>query len=404
MESIQFKTINYKAGAYVYVEEQGESGAFYIVRSGKLIEENPINELTGEDDVVLGPGDFFGVLECMSHRAHISSLQVLEDALLIIVRHEQFEMLIKQMSPIALKIIRHFSNRLRKYNDAMGRLAFNDPPSKNKDTGLFSVARYYKGSGQKLLAGYAYSQYLKLPGELVKEAQEAQEAIAVLGYNPASVLAKRTGIQEVYGAGVPIFVEHEEGSTLYIVLEGHIKITKVVDGNEILLGIMKSKDIFGEMAILENSPRSATAVAMDEATVLAINKSNFEEYIKKHPEIARRIIELLSDRIWLINRRLSNQLITDTATKIYGALLTLLQKNRIPLQKGLAYTFEMGVEDLAGFIGLEPNEGVKSIRHLISSDPTLEIKEGKIASRDSYAIRSAMALSGRSHMPKQRKK
>ncbi|MGL5721892.1 MAG: Crp/Fnr family transcriptional regulator [Brevinema sp.] len=404
MADIQFKTVTYNAGTYVYVEDQGESGEFYIVRSGKLIEENPISGLTGEENSVLQPGDFFSVLECMSHRAHLSSLRVLEDAMLIVVRHDQFELLIAQMAPIAMKIIRHFSSSLRRYNDAITHLTFKNQNVGGMDPNfaeLLDAAQYYQETGQKLLAGYTYTKYLELAPNGDKS--KVNQALAVINYDQKMVQPRRTGVQEIYPPGAPIFIEREKGNSLYIVLEGQVKITKFLDGKDILLGIMRTKDIFGEMAILDNSPRSATATAADEpVTVLAINKENFALYIQRHPEIARRIIELLSERIWLINRRLSNLLVTDTNARIYGALLILLQKNRIPLQKGLSYVFEMGAEDLARFIGLDHADGAKQVTQLANSDATLYIKDGKIGCRDVYTIRSAMVFSGRMSSPKQR--
>ena len=404
MSGIQFKTVTYNAGAYVYVEDQGESGEFYIVRSGKLVEENPTSGIAGEENVMLQAGDFFSVLECMSHRAHLSSLRVIEDAVLIVVRHDQFEVLISQMAPIAMKIIRHFSSSLRRYNDAITHLTF-----KNQSVGavdadfndLLSAAEYYQGTGQKLVAGYTYMKYLELAPNADKS--KVNQALAVLNYDPQAIQPRRTGVQEIYPAGAPIFIEREKGNSLYIILEGQVKITKFLDGKDILLGIMRTKDIFGEMALLDNSPRSATATAADEpVTVLAINKENFALYIQRHPEIARRIIELLSERIWLINRRLANLLITDTNARIYGALLILLQKNRVSLQKGLSYIFEMGSEDLARFIGLDHAEGKKIVDQLVNSDATLYLKDGKIGCRDVYTIRSAMVFSGRMSSPKQR--
>lgn len=402
MEHIKFKTVNYRAGAYVYVEEQADSGEFYIIRSGKLIEDNPLNELTGEDDLILEAGDFFGVLDCMSRRPHVSSIRVLEDTSLIVIRYDQFEVLIKQMSPIAIKIIRYFSNRLRKYNETIAQLTFQQKPQVDTPCNLLEVAEYYRDNGQSNLAGYAYTKYLELCRN-INNPQSVHQQLEQLNFNIQDITPSIHGIQETFQNETPIFIEMEEGKDLYIILDGQVKITKVIQGTEILLGIMKAKDIFGEMAILENTPRSASAIASGMATVLRINKNNFETHIKTHPEIARRIIELLSDRIWLVNKRLANQLITDPVTKIYDALQTLLQKNHIPLQKGLNYVFEMSPEEILQFIGLDTTDGKKIINQILTNDPALDIKDGKLCSRDVYNIRSAMTLSGRfSSQPKKR--
>ncbi len=201
------------------------------------------------------------------------------------------------------------------------------------------------------------------------------------------------GIQRTYEAGTPLFLESEEGDDFYIILDGFVKITKFVDNTEVLLGMLKDKDMVGEMALLENSPRSASAIATTKVTVLRINRQNFEVYIKSHPEIARRIIQILSDRIWLIYKRLANQLIADPTTKIYDALRTLLQKNRVPLQKGLSYAFELSPMDLVQFIGLDPIQGKKIIDQIIQNDPILYVENNQIISKDVYSIRNASTIS-----------
>ena len=396
MEPIKFKTVSFRAGAYVYVEEQTDSSSFYIVRQGSLIEENPLNNLTQENDLIIKTGDFFGVLECMSRRARLSSVQALEDTILIIVRFDQFETLITQMAPVAMKIIRLFSQRLRKYNTTLTQLTLDSSAKVeiNTPTNLIKLGEYYQSIGQTNIAGYAFDHFLKnFPNDSF--VPEVQTRFDKLKYDENSVLPIQQGIQQTYKANSPIFLEYECGTNLYIILEGFVKITKFTNDHEVLLAMLKEKDIFGEMAILENSPRSASAIAVTKVTLLRINKQNFELYIKTHPEIARRIIQLLSDRIWLIYKRLANQLIQDPVIKIYDALQTLLQNHRIPRQKGLAHSFDMSPADIIQFIGLDPVIGLKYIEQIIANDSALHVENDKLNSRDVYNIRSAISLPNR---------
>ena len=396
MEPIKFKTVSFRAGAYIYVEEQTESSSFYIVRQGSLIEENPLNNLTQENDLIIKTGDFFGVLECMSRRARLSSVRALEDSVLIIVRFDQFETLITQMAPVAMKIIRYFSQRLRKYNTTLTLLTLQNSAKVeiNTPANLISLGEYYQDIGLNNIAGYAFSHFLKnYPND--PSIPEVTRYLDVLNYNEKKILPLQQGIQQTYESGSPIFLEYEPGSDLYIILEGFVKITKFTNDHEVLLAMLKEKDIFGEMAILENSPRSASAIAVTKVTLLRINKQNFELYIKTHPEIARRIIQLLSDRIWLIYKRLANQLISDPITKIYDALQTLLQNHRVPRQKGLAHSFDMSPSDIIQFIGLDPIVGKKYMEQIIANDSVLHVENDKLVSKDVYHIRSAFSLPNR---------
>ena len=396
MEPIKFKTVSFRTGTYVYVEEQTDSAAFYIVRQGSLIEESPLNNLTQESNLIIKTGDFFGVLDCMSRRARLSSIRALEDTVLIVVRFDQFETLITQMAPVAIKIIRYFSQRLRKYNTTLAQLTQGATSKIESNTlsSLIKLGEYYQSLGQNNIAGYAFSNFIKnYPHD--SSILEVQNYLRILNYDEKSHLPIQQGIQETYEAGNPIFLEYEQGADLYIILEGFIKITKFTNNQIVLLAMLKEKDIFGEMAILENSPRSASAIAVTKVTLLRINKQNFELYIRTHPEIARRIIQLLSDRIWLIYKRLANQLIIDPITKIYDALQTLLLNNRVPIKKGLAYSFEMSPTDIIQFIGLDPIIGKKYIDHIIANDSVLSVENNKLMSKDVYNIRSAIALSNR---------
>ncbi len=160
---IKFKTVSFRAGAYVYIEEQQDSSEFYIVRQGALIEENPLNILTGEEDQILKAGDFFGVLDCMSQRARVSSVKVLEDSVLIVVQYNQFEALITQMAPVAMKIIRYFSHRLRRYNSTLSRLTIENLKNgeHNNTNMLYALGAYYQRNGLNLLAGYAFTRFIQ---------------------------------------------------------------------------------------------------------------------------------------------------------------------------------------------------------------------------------------------------
>ena len=395
MEPIKFKTVNFRAGAYVYVEEQTDSSSFYIVRQGSLIEENPLNNLTQENDLIIKTGDFFGVLECMSRRARLSSVRALEDTILIIIRFDQFETLITQMAPVAMKIIRLFSQRLRKYNTTLTQLTLESAVVEiNTPTNIIKLGEYYRHLGYNNIAGYAFSHFLKNnPNDSC--APEAQKHLDSLKYDETAILPIQQGIQQTYEPNSPIFLEYEPGTDLYIILEGFVKITKFTNDHEVLLAMLKEKDIFGEMAILENTPRSASAITVTKVTLLRINKQNFELYIKTHPEIARRIIQLLSDRIWLIYKRLANQLISDPITKIYDALQTLLQNHRIPRQKGLAHSFDMSPDDIIQFIGLDPILGKRYMDQIIVNDSALHVENDKLISKDVYNIRSAVSLPNR---------
>jgi CRP-like cAMP-binding protein len=100
-----------------------------------------------------------------------------------------------------------------------------------------------------------------------------------------------------YEAGDVIFHEGELGTEMFIIQEGEVDIVKHLGGETHLLSKLERGDFFGEMAILEDVPRTADAVAHTPVKLLAINGSRFDEMLRKNPEIAVRIIRKYSKRL-----------------------------------------------------------------------------------------------------------
>jgi CRP-like cAMP-binding protein len=99
-------------------------------------------------------------------------------------------------------------------------------------------------------------------------------------------------------AGEVIFTEGDLGTEMFIVHEGKVEILKEVEGGESKpLVAFEKGDFFGEMAILEDLPRTATARAVTDSTLLSINGSTFDQMLRANPEIAVRMMRKLSRRL-----------------------------------------------------------------------------------------------------------
>jgi len=100
-----------------------------------------------------------------------------------------------------------------------------------------------------------------------------------------------------YKKGAIIIKEGELGNSLFIILEGEVEVVKAEKRTKKTFASLKPFDFFGEMAILENKPRSATVIARKDSTFLIVCKSDFEKLIVKHPNISFEIMKTLSARI-----------------------------------------------------------------------------------------------------------
>ena len=109
-----------------------------------------------------------------------------------------------------------------------------------------------------------------------------------------------------YVPGEVIFREGAPGKELFLLLEGSVDIVKGHGGrDELLLSRLSAVDYFGEMAILVDEPRSATAVAASHCRMLTLDGRSFKELILQIPEIAFEIFRVLTTRVRRAEQRLS---------------------------------------------------------------------------------------------------
>lgn len=94
-----------------------------------------------------------------------------------------------------------------------------------------------------------------------------------------------------------IFREGDLGTEMYIIQEGKVEILKQFRGENQQLAMLGQGDFFGEMSILEDQPRAATARAATDVTLLQINGTTFDQMLRKNPEVAVRMMRKLSRRL-----------------------------------------------------------------------------------------------------------
>lgn len=117
--------------------------------------------------------------------------------------------------------------------------------------------------------------------------------------------------QEVFNAGEKIFEEGAIGDKFYMILEGAVRISKVIPGvGEEALVVLKPGSYFGEMALIEESPRSASAICNEKSELLTIHKDKFEKLLTTDRDIAYKLL-------WTFVRTLSMRL-RETNEKIKG--------------------------------------------------------------------------------------
>ena len=122
---------------------------------------------------------------------------------------------------------------------------------------------------------------------------------------PENVLADLAPLMKEiqYEQGTEIFKEGEIGDCMYIIQQGNIKIHK---GNT-TLAILKEKEVFGELSLLDADTRSASATADTDCTLYKIDQEPFYELMDERPEVAKGFIKILCQRLRTMNEKSRQQ-------------------------------------------------------------------------------------------------
>ena len=160
---------------------------------------------------------------------------------------------------------------------------------------------------------------LKLQGQL--------EKVFFLGGLPPEEIAStvRHAVILIHPTNRTILLENDWGGSVYFILKGWVKIrTHNLEGKEITLNIVGEGEVIGEMAALDEVPRSTDAIALTETTVMSIPTQDFVSLLHRQPLAGIRLAQLMARRLRHLNRRLRLRE-SDSLSRVADTLLFLAE-------------------------------------------------------------------------------
>jgi CRP/FNR family cyclic AMP-dependent transcriptional regulator len=162
----------------------------------------------------------------------------------------------------------------------------------------------------------------------------------------------RRAHRRIFAAGTGVMTAEQPGEAVYIVLHGTVKIhVQQADGRDVILSILGSGDLLGEMSLIDSVGRSASVTTLEDSLLLWMGKETFHELLDAHPAVARNLVRILSARV-----RLSDQLIQALASlDVYGRvarqLLAFGEKYGRLTNEGLQIRISFTQGDMADLVG-----------------------------------------------------
>lgn len=151
-----------------------------------------------------------------------------------------------------------------------------------------------------------------------------------------------------YPAHTLLAVEGGQSDFLFVILSGSVKIyVSDDDGAEVILAFMGPGDFFGEMALIDNGERCASAMTLEPSRVLSISKTAFRECLTRNPDIAVGLIKTLSGRVRLLNDNVKSLALLDVYGRVARALLQMAR----PDGEQLVVAQRLTHQDIASMVG-----------------------------------------------------
>lgn len=171
-------------------------------------------------------------------------------------------------------------------------------------------------------------------------------------------------VEHEYPEARAVLMEDAWGNAVYFVVSGWVKVRRLVGDDVVTLAILGKGDFFGEMAILDESPRSTDVIALSNVKLLSVSAQRFIQTLFKDPQLHHRMLQLMVRRLRQINQRLQRRQ-QPPAVKLANTLVSLGENYGHVTQNGIEI-FNIPYKDLANVTDISIDETAKIMEKLDS--------------------------------------
>jgi CRP-like cAMP-binding protein len=188
-----------------------------------------------------------------------------------------------------------------------------------------------------------------------------------------------------FPAGKVIFFEGQTSDSAYLIKTGRIEISRKQANQKIILDVLAAPEIFGEMAFINNEPRSATAEALEDAELIVIQRDQLEQYLNQSPVVIRALIRCLSQRLKSTSSYV-HSLGTENATSRLCYVLSLMEpsypSNSTPSKRHLIIPYEKAIKHLTKSL----NSSVHHTRGVLEKVADLGLVQFEFIDNEKYIV------------------
>ena len=171
---------------------------------------------------------------------------------------------------------------------------------------------------------------------------------------------------KTFEPGQVIFKEGEPGEVMFVIIEGEVEIRKRTAGTASrTLTTFHAGDIFGEMALIEKKPRSATALATKASRMLVMNEALLDKLLEGNPDFAKKMIRILSERIRKANLIIQNIASTNRQNQVFSGLQDFARSKGMSTFKGHRVNIQEFLEWGRSSLGISEKEVTQILQEFL---------------------------------------
>ncbi|MCA1708042.1 MAG: Crp/Fnr family transcriptional regulator [Actinobacteria bacterium] len=166
-------------------------------------------------------------------------------------------------------------------------------------------------------------------------------------------------------AGTLLFVEGTRSDTVVVVISGRVKIfSSAEDGTEVILEVRGPGALLGELAAIDEQPRSASVRSLEPVEVLTVGSREFTAFLQAHPRTMWLLMRILIDRLRGADRKLLEFGVYDTLNRVARRLVDLVDRFGEPTESGIRIALPLTQDELASWVCASREAVAKALRTL----------------------------------------
>jgi CRP-like cAMP-binding protein len=193
--------------------------------------------------------------------------------------------------------------------------------------------------------------------------------------------------RRTYRKGEYIFHQGDAGDAMFVLTEGSVKVIFASEeGDEMILATLRPPEIFGELALVDGGPRSASIKTLEPTTVLALSRAALLDLMSREPAVTDVVLRTFGRLVRQLISQASDLVFMDLHGRVAKLLLHLIENSGSPPREQISLDVKMTQSDLAAMVG-GSRQSVNQILHQFERRGYLRLEGSRLIIKDLAALR-----------------